>query len=81
MKMMQNSDRQHDQQPRVGSLLARVFPLPSEAVADGQFDLFIHLLDRFFHRAAEVTAADTVLDGDITLVALAIDFRAAIGFA
>ena len=65
----------------VRSLLALVFAFPIDAVSGGQLDLFVHLLDRLFHGAAEVTAADTVLDGNVTPIALAIDFRSAIGLA
>ncbi len=77
----EDSDRKYDEQPRVSPLLALVFPLPVEAVSGGQFDLLVHFLDRFFDRAAKVTAADTVLDGNITPIALAVNFRCAIGHA
>src|SRR5208282_1063790 len=73
-----DGDGEYDEQPCVGPPLARVFPLPTEGVSGGQFDLFVHLLDRLLYRAAEVTTADTILDGNITPIALAIDFRSAV---
>ena len=55
-------------------------PSQSMLIADGQFDLFVHLLDCLFDRAAEVAAADTIFDGNIALVAFAIDFGTSVAF-
>ena len=74
----EDGDGEHDEQPRVGTFLAGVFSLPIEDVSGGQFDLFVYFFDRLFHRAAEVTAADAVLDSHIAAIALAIDFGSAI---
>ena len=41
--------------------------------------MFVDLLDCLFYGAAEVAAADTVLDGNIAPIAFAIDFRCTIG--
>src|SRR5208282_128285 len=71
----ENGNGKYDEQARIGSFLALVFSLPIQAVASGQLDLFVYFFDRLFHRAAKVTAANTVLDSHITAVALAIDFR------
>ncbi len=54
-------------------------PFPLQVIAGGQLHLLGDFLDGFFDGAAQVAAADAVFDGDVTLVALAINFRTAVG--
>src|SRR5579863_5119350 len=75
----QNGDGQHDQQARVGPLLAGVFALPFEVISGGQLHLLADFGDGFFDGAAQVAAADAVFDGDVALVSLPVNFRAAVG--
>ena len=70
---MKNGDGKHDQQARVGSLLAFVFALPIDGVSRRQFDLLVYFLDGLFDCAAEVAAAHAVFDGNVAAIAFAID--------
>ena len=55
-----------------------VFALPVDVVTAGKLDPVIDLLNRLFDCASKVTATNAVLDGDIALVAFAVNFRSAI---
>ena len=74
----EDRDGNDQHEPRCGSLLALVFALPVDVVAGRQLDLCIDLLDRLFDGATKVAAANAVLDGDIALVAFAVNFGGAI---
>ena len=65
-------------QAMVGALLALVFARPIERVALRQLHLAIHLPHGFFHGAAQVTTAHAVLDGDVALIAFAINHGRAV---
>jgi len=64
----------------LGALLTLVFAFPIDVVAPRQLDLCVYLFDCFFYGAAEVTTAHAVLDGDVPLVPLTVDFRASVAF-
>ena len=78
MKIDGDGDGQHQHQALVGALLALVFARPVDVVARGKLDLVVDLGDRLFHRAAQIAAANAVLDGDVALVRLAIDLLGAV---
>ena len=71
-------DGNDDGHALVGALLAFVFAGPLEVVADGEFDVVVDLLDGFFDGGAEVAVFDRVLDGDVALSLLAVDFFGAV---
>ena len=76
----QHRDGNDEGHALVGALLAFVFAGPLQVVAGGQSDVVLHLADGLFHGRAQIAAAHGVLDGDVTLAALAIDlFRAVVG--
>jgi hypothetical protein len=47
---------------------------PADVIAARQLHLFGDFGNGFFDRAAEIALADAVLDGDVTLIAFAVDF-------
>ena len=62
----------------LGALLALVFAFPVDVVAARQLAPARPPSACFFDRAAQVAAAHAVLDGDVALVAFAVDFRSAV---
>ena len=63
-----------NQQSRFGSLLTLVLAFPFDPIPAGQWDLAVDLLDRFFNRATEITAADAESDRHIAFVAFPVNF-------
>ena len=74
----EDGNRQHDHQAALRALLAFIFAGPVDAITDRKLHLRPHLLHCFFHRASQVPAAHAVLDGDITRIRFAVDFRRAV---
>src|ERR1039458_6418732 len=74
----QNCEGHNERQAAIRALLALVLAGPIEVIAFRQLDLLAHLLNRLSNRAAQVASAHTVLDGDVSPVALAVNGRGAV---
>src|ERR1017187_7306192 len=74
----QDGERDHDRQATIGALLALVLAGPLQRVALRQLHFAIHLHHGLLDGAAQIAAADAVLNGDVTLVAFAVDHRRAV---
>src|SRR5208337_64688 len=79
-KNQQDGQGHNDKEPLLGALLALVFTFPINVVPPWQLNLRAYLLNCFLDGSAEVPAPYAVLDGNITLVALTVDFRSAVAF-
>ena len=77
-KDQQNSKRHDNQKPGFRAFLAFVFSFPVHAISAWELYLCVNLLNRFFNSSAQVTPANTVFDGNVTLILLTVDFRSAI---
>ncbi len=71
-------DGQDKHQALRRSFLAFILAGPIEVVTGRQFHLLLDLSHRFFHRAAEIAAANAVFDGNVARIFLTIDFRRAV---
>ena len=77
-KMPKNRDGDDDGHPFICALLTLVFAGPLEVIAGRQLHVVIYLANRLFHSRTEIAAAYGVLDGNVALSALSIDFFGAI---
>ena len=73
-----NGDRNHDHQPSIGAPLARALACPINAVTRRQARLPIDRADRLLDGAAQIAAANAVLDGHVPRVALSVDLVRAV---
>ena len=76
----QEGERNHDRQPSLCALLARIFARPVDAISGRQLHLLVDPADRLLNRAAQIASADAIFDRDIPLVALAIHLRRAVQY-
>ena len=67
-----------DHQPCLGAFLALILARPFDAVKRWQLYLLLDLAHGFLHRAAQITAAHAVVDGDIAGTAFTIKLRSAV---
>ncbi len=65
--------------PCFGAHFALILAFPSQVIAAGELHFRVHLLNRLSYSVAERAAAHAVLDSDIALVVLAVDFGSFVG--